>query len=76
MAGLGVLLMVIGGLMLLWAAFKESILWGLGCIVVPLVILFFVATHWQQAKIGFLIQLAGIVLFVLAGGTGAHQPAL
>ena len=57
LAGIGVVLMVVGGLMLLWAAFKESLLWGIGSIIVPFVALVFVVTHWSQAKVGFLVQL-------------------
>ena len=63
----GVVLMIVGGIMLLWAAFKESLLWGIGSIVVPLVALIFVATHWSEAKMGFLIQLLGVILFVAGG---------
>ncbi|HET9314166.1 MAG TPA: hypothetical protein VFQ51_01205, partial [Vicinamibacteria bacterium] len=60
LAFVGVVLMVIGGLMLLWAAFKESVLWGIGSIIVPFVALVFVVTHWSQAKVGFLVQLLGV----------------
>ncbi len=62
---LGIGLMLMGGLMVLFAAFRESILWGLGSIVIPLVMLFFVATHWSESKRGFLIQLMGVALFVI-----------
>ena len=60
--------MVIGGIWVLIEAFKESILWGLGCIFIPLVSLIFVIMHWDKAGKPFLIQLVGIVLFAVGGG--------
>lgn len=65
LAVVGMILMVIGGLWLLVEAFKASVLWGLGCLFVPIVSLFFVATHWSESKTPFLLQLAGVVLLVI-----------
>ena len=68
---IGYLVMAVGGIMLLIAAFQESVLWGIGCLLVPFVALFFVITHWDTAKNGFLIQMAGlaiVVVGILAGG--------
>jgi len=31
-------------------AFKESILWGLGCLIVPFVSLVFLIVFWNDAK--------------------------
>lgn len=69
------LVLVIGGIMFLVAAFSESFLWGIGCILVPFVSLIFLIMHWEHAKKAFFVQLAGIGLLflgvVLAGSFGA-----
>lgn len=54
----------IGGLWLVVVAFKESVLWGLGVLVVPFVGLFFAVTHWKEAKSPFLLSTAGAVVAV------------
>jgi hypothetical protein len=67
----GVASMLVGGLMVLIAAFKESVLWGVGYIFVPLVGLVFVILHWDKAGQGFLISLAGagaMLLGTVLGG--------
>ena len=58
----GLVVAAIGGIMLLVAAFKTSVLWGLGSLFVPLVSLIFVFMHWNVAKKGFLINIVGLVL--------------
>ena len=62
----GLLVMAVGGILLLVKAFQENVLWGLGCIFVPCVSLIFVVMHWQEAKNAFFMQLAGVVLVILA----------
>lgn len=57
----GAIVSLVGGIWFLIEAFKESPLWGIGCIVVPLVSLFFLILHWDRAGKPFLIQLAGAV---------------
>ena len=70
----GVVVMIVGGVMVLIAAFRESVLWGLGCLFFWPVNLIFIVTHWQESKTGFLIQLAGGALMVvgilIGGATG------
>lgn len=62
------LLVLVGMLMMLAAAFAESIVWGLACIFVPGALLFFAVTHWDEAKRGFFLWLGGILgIFVVAG---------
>jgi glutaredoxin-like YruB-family protein len=56
---LSALAVVIGNLMLLVAAFRQSILWGLGSLFIPFVQLFFLIRHWDQAKKGFYVGLLG-----------------
>jgi hypothetical protein len=75
--GIGYLVAFIGGIWIVVIAFQESILWGLGSLLVPLVGLIYVAMHWEETKKPFLILVGGIVVAVLgiivagAGGGGA-----
>jgi len=52
--------------MMLIAAFRESVLWGLACLFLPIVSLFFLIVHWSEAKRAFVVQLLGVG-FLLAG---------
>ncbi|HWF18825.1 MAG TPA: hypothetical protein VG754_06130 [Verrucomicrobiae bacterium] len=74
--GIGRIVALIGGIMFLIVAFQESVLWGIGCLLVPFVSLIFLVLHWAEAKKTFFIQLAGLALVfigVLIGGHG-HMP--
>jgi hypothetical protein len=74
----GWLTMFVGSIMVLIAAFRESVLWGIGCLFIAPVTLFFIITHWSEAKKGFFIQLAGIAIILVAilvlGHSGSHPP--
>ncbi len=48
------------------AAFKESVVWGLVALLVPLGKLIFLSTHWEQAKKGFFKILISIGLYALS----------
>jgi hypothetical protein len=61
----GLAIFMIGGFMFLIAAFRESVLWGLACLFVPIVPLFFLITHWHEAKKPFAIQLIGLAILIL-----------
>ncbi len=63
----GAILALVGGIGILIAAFRESIGWGIGCILIPLVSLIFVIMHWDETKKPFLLKVAGIVLLVAGG---------
>ena len=63
---LGLLAAVAGGIVLLVAAFRESVGWGLAVLLLPLANIAFVIVRWSKAKLGFLINLAGVA--VMAGG--------
>ena len=65
LAYLGVILFIIGGIGTLIAAFKTSILWGLGCLFIAPVSLVFLVLHWDVAKNPFFLQLAGVALLFL-----------
>ena len=62
---LGTILALIGGIWLIILAFKESILWGLGCLFIPIISLVFVFMNWEDTKKPFLLNLVGVVLMVL-----------
>jgi hypothetical protein len=62
---IGMLVGVVGEIMLLVAAFKQSVWWGLGCIFIPFVVFIFIALYWQVAKKPFFIELAGAALSIL-----------
>ena len=60
----GYVAMLVGGIWLLVAAFKTSVLWGVLSLLVPFAALVFVIKHWDVSKKPFLIQVGGIVLAV------------
>jgi hypothetical protein len=67
---------LIAGAATLWLvirAFSVSILWGLGCLFVPVVSLCFLFDHWEKAAQPFGIWLLGIAL-TAAGALLAHGP--
>ena len=66
MVVLGLLLLVFSGLWFLVTAFRESIWWGLACLFLPIVQLFFLIVHWPVAKKPFFFQLLGLALIILA----------
>jgi hypothetical protein len=63
---LGFGLLLLGGLFFIVAAFRESILWGLAVLFLPVVPLIFLVLHWQRAKGPFFIQLYGLGFVLLA----------
>lgn len=58
-AGFAVIL--IGAIGFLIAAFKNSILWGLGCLLFSPISIVFLILYWQDAKNPFFLQLIVIV---------------
>ena len=62
----GIVLLLVGGLCFLIAAFRESLLWGLGVLLLPIVPLIFLILHWQRAKGPFFLQLYGVGFVLLA----------
>jgi glutaredoxin len=55
--------MGIGGIIFTAAAFRQNLLWGMACLIVPFASLVFVVRHWYEAKSGFLTSVAGAALF-------------
>lgn len=73
LVGLGLLATLAGGIVVLVAAFRQSLAWGLSTLLVPFAALFFLFSHWREARVGFLIHLAGFLLMV---GGAALDPAI
>ena len=47
-------------------AFRQSILWGLGCLFFPPIAIIFLSIYWQEAKIPFFMWLVGIGLILIS----------
>jgi hypothetical protein len=62
LSGVCGLVAVAGGIWLLVVAFKESLVWGLVCLLCPPAPIVFAIMHWEKAKKPFLIELCGAVL--------------
>jgi glutaredoxin/Skp family chaperone for outer membrane proteins len=61
-----VLLLLVGGVMVTCAAFRESRIWGWACVLLPSAKLFFIIRHWEDAKTGVLTFAAGFILLLAA----------
>lgn len=62
--GMGIL--ALGGLMFLVAAFREGFLWGVGCILLPVIgQLLFIVCRWDTAKGPFLFQLCSLPFWLV-----------
>ena len=70
----GIMVALAGWIMIVIAAFRVSAGWGVGSLLVPLIALIFVITHWQDARRGFFIELGGTALFVI-GAVVTQSPA-
>jgi hypothetical protein len=66
LAYLGDLLVLIGTIWMLFVAFQESILWGIGCLLIPLVVIVFTIQYWNEAKKPFQVWLAGWILAIIS----------
>ena len=65
--GIGAIISIVGGIWFIVVAFQESLLWGLGCMVIPFVSLIFLVMHWEEARKPFFVQLIAIIpLFAAA----------
>ena len=62
---IGAILWIIGGIWFLIATFCESILWGLGCLLVPFVGLIFLFAYWEVAGKPFGVSVLGVVVMVI-----------
>ena len=62
---IGLAIFIIGGIGFLIAAFKNSILWGLGCLLLYPVSIIFLILNWNDAKNPFVLQLFGACIMLL-----------
>ena len=62
---------LIGAIMCLVAAFRQSVLWGLVYLFVPFASLVFLIKYWNEAKNGFFTSLFGLAVLI---GLAATQP--
>lgn len=73
--GLGIF--IVGGIGLLIAAFKTSMLWGFSVLIIPPAAVLYLIVHWQEAKGPFKIQIFGLLAFAALAykNEGAKIPA-
>ena len=53
------------GIWLIVLAFRESVGWGVACLLIPFAGLVFAVKYWEDAKVPFVISLASIGLFMV-----------
>ncbi len=70
-AVVGLIIGTIGGIWLIIISFKTSLLWGLGCLFVPLVSLVFIIVHWREAKGAFALNVIGVFIVMAGAAVGA-----
>lgn len=73
----GLVLVLLGAVTFLVATFRESVLWGIACLVLPFASLAFLIIHWSKAKDPFFLQLYGVAFIIgaaLIGNTGLPWP--
>ncbi len=66
---LGFAIIIIGAIGFLIAAFRNSILWGLGCLLFSPISIVFLILYWQEAKNPFFLQLIGLGVVFLGSMT-------
>ena len=69
---LGFAIIFIGAIGFLIAAFRTSILWGIGCLLFYPISIVFLILYWSDAKNPFFLQLIGI--FIVFLGTMTISP--
>lgn len=62
---ISLLVVVVGSVMILVAAFRQSVLWGLAYLLIPFAGLVFIVKYWDESKQGAKILGVGIVLLIL-----------
>jgi uncharacterized membrane protein len=67
----GLAIFIIGGIGLLIAAFRTSILWGIVLIIISPVAIIYTILHWQEAKNPFFLQVLGLAIMLITSYLGA-----
>jgi hypothetical protein len=62
----GIIVLLTGSIGFLIVAFRENILWGLGCMFLPFVSFIFLWLHWRSVSKLFFISMSGITLLFLS----------
>lgn len=62
---LGLGIFIIGGIGLLIAAFRTSMLWGLAVLFITPVAIIYLIVHWQDAKGPFKFQIVGFLIIAV-----------
>lgn len=70
---IGMITFIVGGIWFLVESFRESIWWGLGCLLISPVQLFFLIIHWRVARKPFGFQMLGFLFLVV--GSVIQDPA-
>jgi len=70
----GAVLILVGCVMFLVNAFKVSVAWGLGVLLLAPVGLVFLVKNWKESKVSFLLQLGGVILVVAGMLLGSPAP--
>lgn len=63
----GTILFLWGAIKILIAAFQESLVWGLACLIVPFAALVFVILNWSEVKQDFFKAFGGWATVLFAG---------
>lgn len=66
----GYALCFLGGLWIVVLAWQKGVVWGIGCLVFPVLQLFYVALNWKQSKSAFFLLLAGFAAFFVSAAIG------
>jgi predicted PurR-regulated permease PerM len=70
----GAVVGLVGWIMVVIAGFKTSVLWGILCLIGPLLLgiplLIFLIMHWGAAKKGFFVWLVGFAIQILGALLG------
>jgi hypothetical protein len=66
----GCLLGFLGSFWIIILGWQRNILWGVICFLIPVVQFVYIAAHWKESKEAFWLQIAGLVLVILAALTG------
>jgi len=61
---IGVIVMVVGGIWMLIEQFNTSLIWGLGCLFVPLVSLLWLIMHFDRGMYPLITWIAGMALLI------------
>lgn len=72
---LGIVLSLVGGLWIVVNAFRTSVLWGLGSLLIPFVSLIFALMNFAENKVPLLLCVIGLVLVFMGYGAFVEQAA-